>query len=52
MDLQECPISNDLYQYLDWKDEEQWFGLSGDVCYLNQQASWYSIIDTYIHKFF
>ena len=25
------PISNDLYEYLDWKDKEQWFGLSGDV---------------------
>ena len=30
MDLQDC-ISNDLYEYLDWKDKEQWFGLSGDV---------------------
>ena len=42
-----APISNDLYEYLDWKDKEQWFGLSGDVFLFEQQESWYLIIDVY-----
>ena len=40
-----------IYMNIDWKDKEQWFGLSGDVfLFENRQASWYLIIDVYMTR--